>query len=314
MKSILKFLAYLSAVSGILLFIRPRDTAFNTLIWLPKMIAAAISPVLGIAGLLGMLLGLVKRDWSLSLAGFLGAGLSARFMEEIPDGHDQITSVFGSGREEPLPKRPAGPVDFQRDLEIGQKPGSGKPFVADLWQPLGDSPRSGLGIIYSHGSGWRVGDKDMLTRPFFHRLVEQGHVVLDIAYSLYPQTDLPTMVSEVNHAILWMKENSRTVAINPDHIVLMGGSAGAHLSLLAAYAPGQPEFQPAGENNDTTVRGVVAFYPAADLRDTFAQTQIRVSRTQRPIDKLANAMFNRIFELHADPSSSSGGAGTKYEN
>ena len=314
MKTILKFLAYLSAVNGILLFIRPRDTAFNTLIWIPKMIGAAISPVLGIAGLLGMLLGLVKRDWSLSLAGFLGAGLSARFIEEIPDGRDQITSVFGSGQEKSLPKHPAGPVDFQRNLVIGQKPRSGKPFVADLWQPLGDNPRSGLGIIYSHGSGWRVGDKDMLTRPFFHRLVEQGHVVLDIAYSLYPQADLPTMVSEVNHAILWMKEYSRTVAINPDRIVLMGGSAGAHLSLLAAYAPGQPEFQPAGENNDTSVRGVVAFYPAADLRDTFAQTESQVSRTQRPIDKLANAIFNRIFELHPDPSSSSGGSGTEYEN
>ncbi|MBK5109596.1 MAG: alpha/beta hydrolase, partial [Anaerolineales bacterium] len=314
MKAILKILAYLSAINGILLFIRPRDTAVNTLIWIPKMIGAAISPVLGIAGLLGALVGLVKRDWSLSLAGFLGAGLSARFMEEIPDGRDQITSVFGSGQEEPLPKQPAGPVDFQRDLVIGHKPRSGKPFVADLWQPQGDIPRSGLGIIYSHGSGWRVGDKDMLTRPFFRRLAEQGHVVLDIAYSLYPEADLPTMVSEVNHAILWMKENSRTFAINPDRIVLMGGSAGAHLSLLAAYAPGQPEFQPAGENNDTAVRGVVAFYPAADLRDTFAQTQSQVSRTQRPIDKLANAMFNRIFELQPDPDSNSVRAGTEYEN
>ena len=59
---------------------------------------------------------------------------------------------------------------------------------------------------------------------------------------------------------------------------------------------------------------MVAFYPAADLRVTFAQTQSQVSRTQRPIDKLANAMFNRIFELHPDPASSQVKEETEYKN
>jgi acetyl esterase/lipase len=314
MKSALKFLAYLSAINGILLFIRPRDTALNTLLWFPKMIAAALSPVLGIGGLLGMLVGLVKRDWSLSLAGILGAGLAARFMAEIPDGHDQFTSVFGTEFDETLPNLKRGTVDFKPDLVIGLKPKNGTPFVADLWQPVEGSQHSGLGIIYSHGSGWRVGDKDMLTRPFFRRLAERGHVVLDIAYSLYPKADIPTMVSEVNQAIIWLKDNCQAYQINPERIVLIGGSAGAHLSLLAAYAPDQPEFQPPGKSGDTSVRGVVAYYPPADLRDTYAQTQNQITRPQRPIDNLANAMFSRIFELHPDPSSKEDSRGTEYEN
>ncbi len=314
MKTALKFLAYLSAISGILLFIRPRDNALNMLLWMPKMISAALSPVLGIAGVLGGILGLVKRDRNLSLVGFLGAGLAARFMAEIPDGRDQFRSVFGPGVNDPLPTRKRGPVDFQPNLVIGQKPKSGKPFLVDLWQPQGGRLRSGLGIIYAHGSGWRVGDKDMLTRPFFRRLVEQGHVVLDIAYSLYPEADLPTMVSEVNQAIIWMKDNSLALHINPGRIVLVGGSAGAHLSLLAAYAPDQPEFQPGNENNDTSVRGVIAYYPPTDLRDTFAQTQNPVSWTQRPVDNLANALLKRIFDLHPDPSSKDMEHGSEYGN
>ena len=313
MKSALKFLAYLSAINGILLFIRPRDTAFNLLVWFPKLIGAALSPVMGIIGILGAFSGLVKRDWNLSLVGFLGAGLAARFMAEIPDGRDQFSSVFGSDVNDSLPTRRRGSVDFQPNLVIGQKPKSGKPFVADLWQPQGDNPRSGLGIIYAHGSGWRVGDKDMLTRPFFRRLVGEGHVVLDIAYSLYPEADIPTMVSEVNQAIIWMKDNSQAYQVNPGRIVLMGGSAGAHLSLLAAYAPEQPEFQPGDENSDTSVRGVIAYYPPADLRDTFTQTQKLGSRTQRPIDNLADALFTRIFELHPDPSSQDVYDGSEYE-
>ncbi len=314
MRSLLKFLAYISAINGILLFIRPKDTALNTLIWIPKMIGAAISPLLGIAGLIGSLVGLLSRDWDLSFAGFLGAGLNARFMEEIPDGRDQFRSVFGSDLNGPLPVQTSGQVDFQPDLVIGHKPKSGKPFVADLWQPHADSPRSGLGVIYSHGSGWRVGDKDMLTRPFFRSLAEKGHVVLDIAYSLYPEADMQTMVSEVNQAILWTKEKGQTYGINPDRIVLMGGSAGAHLSLLAAYTPGQPEFQPTQKEGDTSVRGVVAFYPAVDIREMYVQTQSQLAQPTRPIDNVANAMFDRIFELHPDPSTKQSGQGTEHEN
>ena len=297
MKTIIKLLSFFSAINGLLLFIRPRDRALNTLIWFPKMIAAAVTPVLGVAGFLGTLLGLVNRDRSLAFAGLLGAGLSARFMEAIPDGRSQFAAEFGSDIEAPARFPQDTPADIHRDLVIGQKPKSGKPFLADLWQPPEGSPRSGLGIIYSHGSGWRVGDKDMLTGYFFQSLVEGGHVVLDIAYSLHPEADLPTMVSEVNQAVRWMKENSPNLAISPDRIVLMGGSAGAHLSLLAGYASGQPEFQPPGEPCDTSVRGVVAFYPIVDLREMYAQTRLQISREKRSIDNLADTMFNRIFDL-----------------
>lgn len=314
MKTIIKLLTFLSAINGLLLFIRPRDRSINTLIWFPKMIGAALTPVLGMAGLMGALVGLVKRDRNLALAGFLGAGLSARFMEAIPDGRSQFEAEFGSNIEAPARFSQDTPADIHRDLVIGQKPKSGKPFLADLWQPPKGSPRSGLGIIYSHGSGWRVGDKDMLTRYFFRSLVEGGHVVLDIAYSLYPEADLPTMVSEINQAVKWLKENSANLAISPDRVVLIGGSAGAHLSLLAAYAPRQPEFQSPGESFDTSVRGVVAFYPPVDLRDMYTQTQLQTSREKRSIDNLADAMFNRIFDLHPDPEIDINLHGSEYGN
>lgn len=312
MKRFITFLTYLSALNGLLLFIRPGDRALNTLIWFPKMIGAALTPVLGVAGLLGALLGLVKGERSLALAGLLGAGLSARFMEAIPDGRSHFVAEFGAVAELPDRSLQDNQVDIHRDLVIGQKPKSGKPFLADLWQPAEGCQRSGLSIIYSHGSGWRVGDKDMLTGHFFQRLAQSGHVVLDIAYSLYPEADLPTMVREVNQAILWIKANTQNLAINPDRIVLMGGSAGAHLSLLAAYAPGQPEFQSPGAASDTSVRGVVAFYPAADLRETFTQTQNHLAREKSPVDNLADALFNRIFDLHPDPDQNK--YGTEYEN
>jgi len=314
MKYTLRFLAFLSTINALLIFIQPRDRAIKLLIWFPKMIAAALSPLMVVTGLLSALLGILQKDRILAWMGFLGAGLAARFMAEIPDGRPQIASQLDSEKLAHLPRQMVGTVDFQPDLVIAQKPNTAKSLLADLWQPSPGSWRSGLGIIYAHGSGWRVGDKDMLTRPFFRHLVKQGHVVLDIAYSLYPEADLPTMVSEVNQAILWMKKNSQALQVNPDRVVLVGGSAGAHLSLLAAYAPQRPEFQPPGERGDTTVRGVVAFYPVADMQNAFAGAQNQSSQAPRLVDNLADTLFNRIFNLHPAPKDDQGLHGSEYEN
>lgn len=309
MKKTLKLFTYLSAVLGVLLFLRPKDSAANTLLWMPKMISGALSPILGVTGLMGALLGLVRRDWKLAGAGLLGAGLAARFIADIPTAEDQFSRAFGPDWQASLnpdlrrstgigrPSIPEKDFELTQDLVIGSKPKSGKPFLVDLWQPSPGAPRSGLGIIYIHGSGWRVGDKDMLTRPFFRRLVGDGHVVVDIAYTLYPEADIPTMVREVNQAVLWLKENAGEYGLNPDRIVLIGGSAGAHLALLAAYNPGQSEFQPASITGDTSVRGVVAFYPVADILGLYGQIRQDTPEQPRPIDKLASAFIDRIFEV-----------------
>jgi acetyl esterase/lipase/type IV secretory pathway TrbD component len=309
MNTILKILAYLSALMGALLFFRPRDSAINTLLWFPKMISGALSPILGITGLLGALLGFFRRDWKLAGVGLLGAGLAARFIADIPVSEAQFSKTFGLDWQARLkpdlqgsavigrPSIPQKGIEFTQNLVIGSKPKSGKPFLVDLWQPPPNVPRSGLGIIYAHGSGWRVGDKDMLTQPFFRRLAGDGHVVVDIAYTLYPEADIPTMVREVNQAVLWLKENAEEYGLNPERIVLIGGSAGAHLALLAAYNPGQSEFQPASITGDTSVRGVVAFYPVADILGLYSQIRQDTPEKPRPIDKLASAFIDRIFEV-----------------
>lgn len=58
------------------------------------MTGGVLSPLLGIVGGLGTLVGLVKGDWDLSIAGVLGAGLAARFRGEISNARDQFASEF----------------------------------------------------------------------------------------------------------------------------------------------------------------------------------------------------------------------------
>jgi acetyl esterase/lipase len=312
MKTLLAILTYLSTLLGVVPFVRPQDRATKALLWLPKLLAGALSPILGIVGALGSILGLARRDWKLMGAGILSAGLAARFLQDLPGADEQFDAAFGPCWERRMPgarrswsagsrwssaARLPGKVEFKRNVLFGSNPRSGEPLLADLWQPPSGTPRTGLGAIYAHGSGWRVGDKDMFTRYFFGRLAAQGHVVLDIAYTLWPQADIATMVSEVNQAILWMKQNGAAYGVDPEHIVAMGGSAGAHLALLAAYAPDQPAFRLFDGAGDTSVRGVVAFYPPVDLLVIQEQVDRDIPSTYRPVDKAANAVMNWMFAL-----------------
>lgn len=109
------------------------------------------------------------------------------------------------------------------------------------------------------------------------------------------------MVREVNQANLWLKNNSEQLGVNPDRIVLMGGSAGGHLALLTAYTPNHPSFKSPPENGDTSVRGVVAFYPVVDLWELYHQTNQHISRSLSFLDKMADGLINRIFELPSRP-------------
>ena len=305
-----RFLAILTTISTLLVslpFLRPRTRPGQVLLWFPKLLAGALSPVAGLTGTLATLIGLARRNKPLAITGLLGAHLAARLAADMPDVDEALAALPGRGDENPAPitrgyplhavvSGRAGRSEFERDLVLGQKLEPTHALRADLWPPLDHEP-SGLGLIYAHGSGWRVGDKDLFTRPFFRRLTAQGHLVLDLAYSLWPSAGLPAMVAEVNQAILWLKENGPAYGVDPDRIVLMGGSAGGHLALMAAYTPGHPAFRPPGTDGDTGVQGVIAFYPPVDLLGW----QDEASYTQPPspglLERAAQGMLKRLFEI-----------------
>jgi acetyl esterase/lipase len=103
------------------------------------------------------------------------------------------------------------------------------------------------------------------------------------------------MVKEVNQAVLWMKENGPRYGVNSERIILMGGSAGAHLALMAAYTPGHSEFKPFEDSGDTAVHGVVVFYPPVDfLQEEMFQ---RKQSTSQPnfINRAAQSFLDFIF-------------------
>ncbi len=255
-------------------------------LWGVKMMAGALTPFLALVGGLAALLGWVRRDRKAVGMGLLGAAVAVRHIVRVVAPHDGFARVFGPDWESRIPPdvrarmlprrytfRPEDPppVPGQRDVVFGTHIETGDPLLCDLWLPPADAPHTGLAVIYLHGSAWHYLDKDMGTRRFFRHLAGQGHVVMDVAYTLAPKAQLKPMVSDVKRAIAWIKAHADEYRVNPERVVLVGGSAGGHLALLSAYTPNHPQLQPDDVGDaDTSVRAVISYYGITDLRTSHA--------------------------------------------
>jgi acetyl esterase/lipase len=155
--------------------------------------------------------------------------------------------------------------------------------LCDIWQPPLNVSPSGLAFIYLHGSAFYLLDKDFATRPFFNHLAAQGHVIMDVAYRLSPETDMMGMVQDVKRAIVWMKENADRYEVNPNRVLVAGGSAGGHLALLAAYTASNPSFTPKElESKDVSTCAVISLYGTNDLAALYYHTNQHLTTRATP--------------------------------
>ncbi len=284
----MRLITYLSAMFAALTLIRftkPHGVLGGLMVG-PKVLAGALAPLWTFFGILGGFVALWRREWSVAVTGLFAFGASACHVRRVTRGRDELfTQAFGLNwknnipspiQPRLLPRRwppnlpdPEAGVRWQRNIVFGQWPASGEPLLCDLWQPPKEVTPSGLGLVYVHGSAWHFCDKDFLTRPFFRHLAWQGHTIMDVAYTMAPKADLFGMVGDVKRAIGWLKTNSHQFEVDPNRIILIGGSAGGHLSLLAAYTPKNPAFRTDEQQADTSVRAVVCYYGFSDMVDTY---------------------------------------------
>jgi acetyl esterase/lipase len=260
------------------------------------------------------MLGWVSKDYCAVLAGLLGAALGIRHTIIVTKQHDHFALAFGGNWEDTIPSdlrarlwskryrfiQPAPPVvPGQRNVNLGKSGKTDESLLCDIWKPPEGIPHTGVAIIYLHGGLWQALDKDFLTQPLFRRLVSQGHVIMDVAYSLAPGAGLNRMLGDVKQAIGWMKTRAREYEINPDRIVLMGVSGGAHLALLAAYAPEHPAFHLDSPPADMSVRAVVSMFGVTDLSafyQEYGQSNPKQPEyTTQITDDLCPRVFNKTW-------------------
>jgi len=126
-----------------------------------------------------------------------------------------------------------------------------------------DLDRDAPGLIFIHGGGWSKGKRsDYL--PYLLDYAQKGYVTITVSYRLSGTAHFPAAVQDVQAAIQWVREHSAAHGIDPERIALIGGSAGGHLAMMAAYSDDGP---------DEKVQAVVNIYGPSDLTTEYARNR-----------------------------------------
>lgn len=152
-----------------------------------------------------------------------------------------------------------------RHTDISYGP-AGRANLLDVWSRE-DLPADGRApvVLQMPGGAWIMGDKTFQAYPLLGHLVDRGWVCIAMNYRLSPRNTWPAQIVDIKRAIAWIKANIAGYGGDPEFLALTGGSAGGHLSSLAALTANDPAFQPGFEDADTTVSAAVPMYGAYDL-------------------------------------------------
>ncbi len=131
----------------------------------------------------------------------------------------------------------------------------------DIYLPPGRTTATTKVIILIHGGGWSSGDKTDFTQ-YVDTLKKRlpAYAIISINYRLATGTSnlFPTQENDVKTAIEFIYSKRTEYAIS-DKFVLLGTSAGGHLSLLHAYKYSTP----------VKIKAVVDFFGPTDLVDMY---------------------------------------------
>lgn len=128
----------------------------------------------------------------------------------------------------------------------------------DLVVPAG-AKRAPL-LLFVHGGGWSIGDKRMGESVKAAHFTAVGWAYASMNYRLVPQATVEQQAADLALAIAYARAHAAEYGIDPDRIVLMGQSAGAHLAALVGT---DPRYFAAAGVPIKAVRGVVLLDGAA---------------------------------------------------
>jgi acetyl esterase/lipase len=221
---------------------------------------AALLAALGAAELV-----LLRFSW----LSFRSAAAVRGILDELAPERDGHSTRFPRSHMliPPLMLVPRG-VRRHRGIEYARV--DGRRLCLDAYLPAGPVRGRGLrpAIVQVHGGGWIAGTRTEQGIPLLNHLAVNGWVGFNIDYRLSPRATFPDHVADVKRAIAWAREHAAEFAVDPERISITGGSAGGHLSALAALTVGDRELQPGFEDADTSVAAAVPFYGVYDLTDT----------------------------------------------
>ena len=125
------------------------------------------------------------------------------------------------------------------------------------YDPVGTYPV----IVFLCGGAFQKCDRNVWM-PNLAFFAERGYCVVSVEYSTLAYTEFPEQIKEIKAAIRFLRAHAEEFSIDPEHIAIMGESAGGYLAALAAVSNGFGDYEE-GENLDqsSSVQAAIPLYP-----------------------------------------------------
>ncbi len=153
-------------------------------------------------------------------------------------------------------------VEVIRDVVYDDR--HGRRGLLDVYRQRG-AKEPGPVLVQVPGGGWTIGSKDRQARPLMHHMAARGWVCLAVNYRLSPRDPFPAQIVDVKRALAWARGHAHEYGGDPAFLAVTGGSAGGHLTALAAFTRHDRTFQPGFEDADTHVDAAVPLYGVYDF-------------------------------------------------
>lgn len=146
--------------------------------------------------------------------------------------------------------------------------GNDRPQRVRLWKPTADKAPI---IVFVHGGSWKAGTYlDSVGSIKIDHLVKRVYAFASVNYTLIPAVTVEEQVQEVADAVGFLAKNAGKTGLDPERIVLMGHSSGAHVATLLGT---DTSYLAKAGVNIKTVCGVVSldgsnFNAAAEMIDS----------------------------------------------
>ena len=168
-------------------------------------------------------------------------------------------------------------------------PGPAGALPVRIYTPAGNGPFPV--IVYYHGGGWVIADKDVYDGGARGLSKEANAIVVSVDYRRAPESRIPAQWDDSLAAYRWTLEHAQSLRGDPRRVALAGESAGGNLAVATAMA--------ARDARLPAPLHVVSVYPIAQSRlDTPSYAQFQAAR---PLNRpMMRWFFEQTIRTPAD--------------
>lgn len=148
------------------------------------------------------------------------------------------------------------------------------PLKLDVWYQH-DVKTPSPTLVYFHGGGWIFGTKEGSVLQFLPFL-EKGWTVVNVEYRMANVSLAPAAVEDTRCALRWVFRNAKQNNFDTSKIVLMGPSAGGHLSLITGMLPSETGLDNQCYGSEAlNVAAIINWYGITDVVDLIAGKNLK---------------------------------------